>query len=257
MSETHDLLALAEKSAETDLAFLLKAKEEAKKRMKDKPNQENIAAFNKARDAVDAETTRLAAPSPLRLYKTQADAVAYLQNAGYKISTATFNRAVKAGKVPTNADGHFEENVLLAYAGAHREPTARVENKALSSATTERLSADAKLKEYQAERTKLRLEREQGLLMPKIEHERNLAARALFFKREVENFIHLHGASIIHLVGGDEASLPDLREYWEKATADWMNTWAAEREFLVPDSDEEEAAEIAAAAATATDEAEA
>jgi hypothetical protein len=243
MHDASSLLALAEQSAQTDLAYLLKAKEESKKRMKEKPSQENIAAFNRARDAVDAETNRLATgPSPLRVYKTQADAVTYLQNAGYKISTATFNRAVKAGKVPTNAAGHYEENVLLAYAGAHREPTAKVENKALSSATTERISADAELKQYQAARQKLRLEKEQGLLMPRQEHERDLAARALFFKREVENFIHLHGAAMLHLVGGDESRLPDLREYWERATADWMHGWAAEREFLAADTDDEEAA---------------
>jgi hypothetical protein len=175
-------------------------------------------------------------------YKTQADAVAFLRDAGYKASNPTFNRAVKAGKVPTNAAGHYERNVLLAYAGAHLEPTAKVENKALSSATTERINADAELKQYQAARQKLRLEREQGLLMPRLEHERDLAARSLFFKREVENFIHLHGAAIIHLVGGEEGRLPELREYWERTTADWMNGWAEDREFLVPDTDEEDAA---------------
>ena len=73
--------------------------------------------------------------------------------------------------------------------------------------------------------------------MPRAQHERDLAVRALFFKREVENFIHLHGANIVHLVGGDASRLPDLREFWEKATADWMNAWAQEREFLVPDAD--------------------
>ena len=94
-----------------------------------------------------------------RFFRTQADAVAYLRDAGYKISTPTFNRAVKARKVPTNANGHFDENVLLAYAGVHCEPAATVENKALSSATTERITADAELKQYQAARQKLRLEK--------------------------------------------------------------------------------------------------
>ena len=237
-----DMLALAEQSAQTDLAFLLKAKEEAKKRMKDKPSPENISAFNKARDAVEAETTRLSNPSPLGVLKTQLDAVAFLKERGFKVSKSALNRDLKAGKISTNANGHFEENALLAYAVALKEPTATVENKALSSATTERLSADARFKHYQAERQKMRLEKEQGLLMPRMEHERNLAARALFFRREVENFIHLHGPGIIHLVGGDEFRLPDLREFWEKATADWMNAWAEEREFLVPDADEEDGA---------------
>lgn len=235
-----DLLALAEKSAETDLAFLLRAKEEAKKRMKDNPSPENISAFNKARDAVDTETARVSAAAPGRVYKTQLDAVAFLKDRGFKVSKSALNRDLKAGKISTDINGHFEEASLLAYALALKEPTATAENKALSSATTFRLSADAELKKYQAERQKLKLEKEQGLLMPRSEHERDLAARALFFKKEVENFIHLYGPGIIHMVGGDENRLPDLFAHWETATAEWMNAWAQEREFVVNDDPEQD-----------------
>lgn len=241
-----DLLALAEKSAETDLAFLLKAKEEAKKRMKDNPNPENISAFNKARDAVDAEAARLSSAQSGRVYKTQLDAVAFLKDRGFKVSKSALNRDLKAGKISTDINGHFEESSLLAYALALKEPTATAENKALSSATTFRLSADAELKKYQAERQKLKLEKEQGLLMPKTESERNLAARALFFKNEVRNFIHLHGAAIIHLSGGEEGRLPALVRFWEEKTAVWMDTWSREREFAVTANDEsdEDASDI-------------
>lgn len=233
-----DMLALAEKSAETDLAFLLKAKEGAKRRMQDNPSPENISAFNKARDAVDTETTRLSAAAPGRVYKTQLDAVAFLKDRGFKLSKSALNRDLKKGRLSTDANGHFEENALLAYAVALKEPTATLANKALSSATTERLSADAELKKYQAERQKLKLEQEQGKLMSKAEYERNLAARALFFKNEVRNFIHLHGASMIHLAGGDESKLPALVRFWEEKTAVWMDTWSQEREFSVTGSDD-------------------
>jgi hypothetical protein len=179
-----------------------------------------------------------AAP-PSRAFRTQLDAVAFLKNRGFRISKSSFNRDLKAGKVSTDANGHFEEPALLAYAVAMREPTAAVADKALSSATTERLSADAELKKYQAERQKLKLEKEQGLLMPRADHERDLAARALFFRREVENFIHLHGAAIIHLTGGDEDRLAALEAFWEEKTADWMHSWSEDREFLVPDADDD------------------
>ena len=181
------------------------------------------------------------AAAPGRVYKTQLDAVAFLKDRGFKVSKSALNRDLKRGRLSTDANGHFEENALLAYAVALKEPTATVENKALSSATTERLSADAELKKYQAERHKLKLEQEQGKLMPKAEYERNLAARALFFKKEVENFIHLHGPGMIHLVGGEEARLSDLTEFWERTTADWMNAWAEEREFIVNDAEGEDA----------------
>ncbi len=239
------LLALVEKSAETDLAFLLKAKEEAKKRMQTNPSPDAITAFNKAREAVEEESARLSGLTSSRAYKTQLDAVAYLKDSGFKLSKSQFNRDVKARKIPTNAEGYFEESALLGYAASNLTATGQLENKSMSEATTNRLSADAELKKFQAERVKLKLEKEQGLLMPRSEHERDLAARALFFKNEVQNFIYLHGGAIIHLVGGEETNLPILVEWWQETTANWMDTWAQEREFTVEiaDEDSEEGAE--------------
>jgi len=208
--------------------------------MKDNPSPEIISAFNKARDAVGAETARLSNAPGGRVYKTQLDAVAFLKDRGFKVSKSSFGRDLKAGKVSTNANGHFEENALLAYAVALKEPTATVENKALSSATAERLTATAEKDRWVAARQKLKYEKEQGKLMPKAEYERDLAARALFFRKEVENFIHLYGPGIIHLVSGDEDRLSDLVAHWETATADWMNAWAQEREFVVGDEPEQD-----------------
>lgn len=234
------ILELAEKSASTDLAFLLKAKEEAKKRMKDNPGPENIRAFNAARGAVENEVSRIGSSAPGRVFKSQTDAVGFLTNYGFKTSTSSFNRDVKKGLLARNAEGHFEERVLLAYAGVHLEPTGHLGDKAQGKAAVERLSADAELKTIQAKRQQLKLEKEQGLVMFKSQHERDLGARARFFKAEVRNFIRLHGPGIIHLVGGDETRLPQLVDFWEGSTAGWMNTWAQERQFVVELDDENE-----------------
>ena len=184
-------------------------------------------------------TMESAAPRPGRVYKTQTDAVSYLNDAGYKISGPTFSRAVRNRKVPRNAEGHFEESTLLGYAGVYLDPAERLEDKKAGQANAEKASASAEKDRWTAARLKLKYEKEQGLLMPKSEHERDLAARALFFKKEVENFIHLFGPGIIHLVGGDENRLPELVAFWGDKTADWMNAWAEEREFLVLDEEEE------------------
>lgn len=196
---------------------------------------------NKAREAapvvepVTGQGSPVADTPAARVFKRQVDAVAFLRERGFKLSASAFCRDLKAGRVSTNPLGHFEEGALLAYAVALKEPTARAEDKALSSATASRLSADAELKRYQAERQRLKLEKEQGLLMPRSDHERDLAARALFFRREVENYIHLYGPGIIHLVGGDEDKLPLLLQHWEETTAVWMDAWSQERSFAVDD----------------------
>lgn len=178
-----------------------------------------------------------AAPGTLS-FKTQLDAVAYLNDSGYKVSKSQFSRDVKAKKMPTNAEGHFEATALLGYAAAHLVPTGQQVNSAVAKAQEQELSASTQLKSYKAKREKLRYEKEQGLLMLRTEHERELGKRALFFKSEVENFIDLHAAAIIHLVGGDDARLPDLEAFLEEKTAIWMDAWSQERVFMDEGEDE-------------------
>lgn len=186
----------------------------------------------------DFKPVEATSETTVRVYKTQLDSVGFLKNYGFKVSKSQFSRDFKAGKVAINASGHFDENALLAYANVYLTPTGQIGDRELGEATVSRIEADATLKSIQAQRFQLKLEQEQGKLMPRAEHERDLAARALFFKREIQNFIHLHGAAIIHHVGGSEQKLKDLVAYWVEATANWMDAWAAEREFVLDMADD-------------------
>lgn len=227
-----DLLSLAEKSAENDLAFLIKAKEDAKRRLKEDPSERNTQAFMRARDAVDAETRRLQqGASTGRVLKTQNACLAFLVDAGFKISKSQLSRDVAARKLTKTPEGYFDEQALLAYANVHLQPTAQVENRALSDATVRRLEADAEQKKLAAERTRLKLAKEQGLLMEIAAHEDDLAARALFFRSEIEAFGYRVAGELIALVGGDPDKQGDFLAWWQNATADWMDAWAADRDF--------------------------
>ncbi len=234
----HNLLALAEKTSENDLAFLLKAKEEAKRRMKDDPSKDKIKAFESARSAVEAEAARLQSGTPGLAFKEQLDAVDYLTAQGFKVSKSKFNRDLKKGLVATTPEGLFEAQILLAYAVVHLVPLAKAEDKAGSQAVTRKLDADAQYKQIATQRQELKLKKEQGLLMARADHEQDLAARAAFFKAEIEGFIHRQAGPIIALVGGDEGRVSELIHWWAEATADWMDAWSADREFTVPDEDE-------------------
>lgn len=182
------------------------------------------------------------APTPSALaFKTQRESLAYLKEQGYKVEKSTVSNAVRAGLLPRNSAGLYEAAVLMAYASANLTPLAKIENKVLAEASASRQSADAQLKYFQAQRTKLKLKKEQGLLMPKADHERDLSARALFFKNEVRNFVHLYGPELIIFVGGNESKLRDLVRWWDEKTGIWMDAWAQEREFLVDDGDDAEA----------------
>ena len=97
----NDVLDLAQQSAASDLAFLLKAKEQAKARLRDDATQENIAAFQAGQRAPwEEEIRRLQQGGDFVgiVIKTQKESVEFLTNAGFKISTSQFNRDVLAGK---------------------------------------------------------------------------------------------------------------------------------------------------------------
>ncbi|NCB23750.1 MAG: hypothetical protein EOM56_13145 [Deltaproteobacteria bacterium] len=194
-------------------------------------------------------------PSALA-FKTQQDALFYLKEQGYKVEKSTISNAVRSGLLPRNSTGKYEAAALLAYAAANLVPAARAENRDLAEASASRTSADAELKHFQAQRTKLKLLKEQGMLMPKADHERDLAARALFFRNEVRNFVHLYGPEMIIFVGGSESKLRDFVSWWEEKTGIWMDAWAQEREFLVADDDVEADEADQQTTATQADEAE-
>ena len=114
MTEEVDLLKLVEKSKANDLAFLLKAKEQSKARMKQNPTPDNISAFRRARAAVEEESRRIqGGAAAMKIFKTQIDATTFLRDSGFKVSKSQFNRDVAAGKVAKNADGFFEEAALM------------------------------------------------------------------------------------------------------------------------------------------------
>ena len=92
-------------------------------------------------------------------------------------------------------------------------------------------SADAEMKKINAERSRLKLEKERGTLVPRGEVEEALAARALFFRNEIENFGLRKAGEIIDLVRGDPAMQEAFMDWWRDETADWMDAWSGEMSF--------------------------
>lgn len=185
-------------------------------------------------------TPESAPATPGLTFKTQLAAVDYLTSQGFKVGKSKFNEDVKKHKrIPLNPDGHFDAAVLLAYAGIHLTPLARAEDAKASGAATSKIAADTRLRDIQTARQELKFQKEQGLLMPKAQHEAELSARALFFRAELEGFGPRAMAGLIHLVGGREDSLQDALLFWAEQIADFMNAWAEDREFAAGDDDEQ------------------
>ena len=173
----------------------------------------------------------VSAPLPGGSFRTQLDAAAYLRAAGYRVSKSLFNAHFKKGLIPRNAAGLFEASALLGYAAVNLTPTARIGDAQARTAAVDRLSADADWRAVKAERERLKLQKESAQVMPVSEHEDQLVARAVFFRAEIEAFIHRAGPRIIDVVRGEPDRLQDLIIWWDEATADWMDAWTGDREF--------------------------
>ncbi len=165
-------------------------------------------------------------------FRTQKEAVAWLRGQGWEISEPSFSRHKKEGRISTDAEGWFTVDGLRAFASAALARTAVVEDAQSRAAALEKMNADSELKSVKAARERLKLEREQGSLMPRAEHEAGLAARAVFFRSEIESFIFRKGGELIEVTGGKEENFQELIAWWRRETADWMDAWAQDREFL-------------------------
>lgn len=229
---------LLEKSKSTDRLALLKAKEAAKKKMGSDPKPGDIAVFKKTQAELEKSGP---APLPGLIFPTQLEAVEYLNGQGYKLGKSKFNADLKKYQISELPGGGFEASALLGYARAHCQLHGRAVDQAAENANLERTKADAENKRLMAERNRLKLERERGNLMPRDEHETELAARAAFFKREVETFGRRLGPRFIHLVGGDENRLPAFLEFYKEQSEIWMDAWSKDRVFIVTDNDDETA----------------
>lgn len=232
-----DLEALVAKSKETDQVALLTAKEMAKKKMASDPRPADLRVVEKAQQLLD----RAAAPGPGLVFATQLEALDYLQGQGYKVSKSKFNRDKAKGLVPTTAEGFFEANGLMGYAKVHCPVRERADDAAAGQAALERLKADAEYKRVMAERGRLKMEQEQGRLIAREDHERDLAARAAFFRREMETFGPRLGPQIILAVGGDDGRLPEFLALWRDEVETLMDAWAQDRDFVLDQGDQGEA----------------
>lgn len=172
-------------------------------------------------------------------FKTAIDAVQWLKMQGFKASAAQFSRHFRAGRIARNEEGLFTASALLGYAAVCLQPVARIDDAESRSVALGKMSADSELKSVRAARERLKLEKEQGKLMSVEVHEQDLAARAVFFKSEVESFIHRKAGEIIALVGGREGAVPELVAWWEEATADWFDAFSQESSFVSEEEEEE------------------
>ncbi|EGJ50237.1 hypothetical protein [Desulfocurvibacter africanus] len=182
----------------------------------------------------------------------------HLRELGHKVSRGTVYNHINNGLLkPTAPGGGWLPRAVETYAKAKwpREVNAAKPTKPEqgrlddASVAEERQRAEIALKQTQNERQRLKLQAEQGTLIPRDIVERELAMRGQAFRFGLENEIHkaapeiaeLFGADsrvaaeIVRLVGGDEAKAVVLSAWVQKRVPELVHFWQRRvEEFLAP-----------------------
>lgn len=175
-------------------------------------------------------------PVTERTFSSIVAVVDYLHANGWKISTRTgYNHFHKKLLLPRN-DGKYYQSDVEKYASSGILPRLDGNQPDAPNKDLERKSkADADAAEYDARIKRIKAEAAEGRYIEKSVFERDLASRAAIFRNDLENFFRSHAGDIIHLVDGDEARTPELIEYLLAQGELWMNRYAEDREWTVPE----------------------
>lgn len=163
--------------------------------------------------------------------------VAYLQAAGWKLKKSTAYIHLKQGMIRPGEDGTFHERDVLKYAKhflKRIDPTT-TPTVVLEKLQARRLQAEIQKNEAQAAHWKLRSEIETGRYVARDTFYLALAQRAAVFKNDIEAFCRMAAPEIIRAVNGDINKVTDLINYLLEKTGEWLNCYAKDQEFSVPD----------------------
>ena len=242
-----DLHALARRSADVDLASLLKAKETARANLARENTAKNIATFNAATKALESamqkkgqEPTQDTAETGL----ASVEAVRrYLDEQGFVVSKSAIDRHKRAGRIRPGPDGTYAQAAALKYAEAFLRQKSSGLKKSEDTSLQQRqlLSARHDLLNEQALLARRKREVEEGKYVLRSAVGQDLAARAMMLKTGLKQLATGSVSEWVHLVGGDPKRAPELLrlvlEGQERLLSDYAR---ADSVVLVFDGPEEE-----------------
>lgn len=228
---------LLERSAETDLPTLLRAKEEAKRRMRDDPSPQNVSVFEKASRLLEARMDKSNDTGAGDL-RSVAAVLGHLQESGRKVRKSKLYQDVKSGLLARRADGAFRRADVDAY--AQTLPLVAVPEKdsdRIKELAQRRQEATIRKIEEETERIRFRREVERGRYIPREDVELELAGRAVVLESGIRQAVEMHVLELVELVGGDPRRSQEFLERFETMLDGALNEYAATAEYEVTFTD--------------------
>ena len=242
--DAQQLAALIQASDETDLQALLTAKENAKRNMLDDPNQNNVAAFERAKKALEAFTRPEGEPDQ-RVFRHRIEALQHLQAQGYKIKKSKLYDDAKAGFLRMQPDGTVTEKDLERYVKrVGLEKPAEIADAQAGDLQAKKLALEiSKLEEeYREKRRKNDIL--DGKFMPREKVYMEIAGRAVVFEAGLKHALDTRAAELLEAldaIAEKNRRLVMIRRWFREILDEQLNEFANIKTFqaIILESEEE------------------
>jgi hypothetical protein len=232
--DAQQLAALIQASDETDLQALLTAKENAKRNMLDDPNQNNVAAFERAKKALEA-FTRPEGEADQRVFRHRIEALQHLQAQGYKIKKSKLYDDAKAGFLRMQPDGTVTEKDLERYVKrVGLEKPAEIADAQAGDLQAKKLALEiSKLEEeYREKRRKNDIL--DGKFMPREKVYMEIAGRAVVFEAGLKHALDTRAAELLEdldAIAEKNRRLAMIRRWFREILDEQLNEFANIKTF--------------------------
>jgi hypothetical protein len=229
-----DLNKLLEQSSSTDLATLLNAKEEAKRRVLTDPTPANLAALDRATKMMESYHAQKE-----QIFSNRMEVLHYLESQGYKIKKSKLYRDCDKGLLKVETNGTVKKSSVDIYI---MHPLANLIGPDTPDDDYLQQKTEYEIRRLQAqvEQIEFRNELERSLHIPREQYYRRMADNALIFKSDLMTYAYSDAAIMTEIVKGDPAYIPDLIEYMLNKHAQILSRYAHDIPIPVPEETEHE-----------------
>jgi len=158
--------------------------------------------------------------------------VEYLWDKGWKITKSPCYRHREDGKIIGQPDGTFLLSDIMRYAQTYlkRRKGFELPGEQDDIRRAKEIAEKDKAVE-QARHWQMKNKIRSGEFVEKALFESELAARAIFFRSDMENFFRSQAVRLIDIVEGRAEKAPDMVDYMLKHLEVWLGRYSENREF--------------------------
>lgn len=231
-----NLESLLERSSGTDVPLLLKAKEDAKRRVKDDPSSANLVALDRAtqmlRDAMSNQDGGN--------FGSVKDVLAYLEDQGRKISQSQLYKDIRLGFLRRQKDGGFSRRDVDQYASTLKL-VAMPEKEADAMSELARQDLEEKVAKTREQRLAISFDRKvkEGKYILREDVALELASRASALDVSLRSVFRLYAPDYIRMVGGDATKAEELATEFDKNLDAALTEYSRPMDFALTVTTEE------------------